>query len=167
MPDVISEDLDVLFCGINPGLWSGAVGHHFARPGNRFWPVLHFSGFTPELFTPEDERRLLTCGLGITNLVPRSSAKASELTREELRQGARRLEGFVARWRPRFVAVLGMGAFRVAFDRPRATVGEQVEGIGTARSFVLPNPSGLQATYQLDDLVALFSELRRAALAGS
>jgi len=162
VPDVIAPGLDVLFCGINPGLWSAAVGHHFARPGNRFWKVLQAAGFSPEVIAPEDERRLLELGLGVTNLVPRASAKAAELSGEELRQGGRRLARTVSRWRPRFVAFVGMGAFRTAYGRPRAEVGEQPEAIGGARVWVLPNPSGLQAHYQFDDLVAAFAALHRA-----
>lgn len=162
MPDVIGPDLDLLFCGINPGLWSAAVGHHFARPGNRFWKVLEAAGFSSELLAPEDDRRLLDLGIGVTNLVPRSSAAAAELERDELRAGARRLVRTVSRFRPRFVAVLGMGAFRTAFDRPRAAIGEQPEPLGGARVWLLPNPSGLQAHYQLDDLAGAFAELREA-----
>lgn len=162
MPDVIKPDLDVLFCGINPGLWSAAVGHHFARPGNRFWKVLQLAGFSSELLGAEDDRRLLELGVGVTNLVPRSSAAAAELGRDELRAGGRRLVRTVSRYRPRFVAVLGMGAFRTAFDRPQAAIGEQPELLRGARVWLLPNPSGLQARYQLDDLAAAFAELRDA-----
>lgn len=163
VPDVIAADLDVLFCGINPGLCSAAVGHHFARPGNRFWKVLAGAGFSAEVLAPHEERRLLDVGLGITNLVPRSTATAAELTRDELRLGARRLERTVRRWKPGFVAVVGMGAYRTAFDRPKATIGEQPARLADARVWLLPNPSGLQAHYQFDDLVAAFAELRRAS----
>lgn len=166
VPDIISEDLDVLFCGINPGLWSGAVGHHFARPGNRFWTVLALSGFVPEVFAPADERCLVDYGLGITNLVARSTAVASSLPAAELRSGAPVLEHKVARFRPRFVAVLGMGAYRVAFCHSKAPLGEQASGIGGARVWVLPNPSGAQARYQLPELVLLFGELREAVGGG-
>lgn len=162
VPDVIGPDLDVLFCGINPGLWSAAVGHHFARPGNRFWKVLHAAGFSPEVLAPADDHLLLHLGLGITNLVPRSSATAAELTRDELRQGGRRLVRTVNHWQPRFVAIVGMGAFRTAFDRPRAGIGEQLEPIGATRVWLLPNPSGLQAHYQFDELVAAFGTLNEA-----
>lgn len=165
VPDLIAPGLDVLFCGINPGLWSAAVGHHFARPGNRFWKVLEGAGFSPEVLAPEDERRLLELGLGVTNLVARSTAAASELDREELRRGARRLSRKVSRWQPRFVAFLGMGAFRMAFDRPRAAIGEQPEPIAGARVWLLPNPSGLQAHYQVADLIVAFAQLRQAATA--
>ncbi|MGD0082907.1 MAG: G/U mismatch-specific DNA glycosylase [Acidimicrobiales bacterium] len=163
MPDVIAPDLDVLFCGINPGLWSAAVGHHFARPGNRFWKVLQASGFSEELLDPSEEARLLELALGITNLVPRSSATAAELGRDELQAGARRLVRTVARWRPRYVAFLGMTAYRLAFDRPRAGIGEQPEPLSTARVWLLPNPSGVQARYQLPELAAAFAVLREAA----
>jgi len=163
VPDVIAADLDILFCGINPGLWSAAVGHHFARPGNRFWKVLEASGFSDRVLDPVEEQQLLELGLGITNLVPRSSATAAELGREELRAGARRLRRTVQRWRPRYVVFLGMTAYRVAFDRPRAGIGEQPEPLATARVWLLPNPSGLQARYQLPDLAAAFADLRQAA----
>lgn len=166
VPDVIAPDLDVLFCGINPGLWSAAVGHHFARPGNRFWKVLEAAGFSDRLLDPAEEQRLLDLGVGVTNLVPRSLAAAAELGREELRAGARRLRRTVARWHPRYVAVLGMTAYRIAFDQPRAPLGEQPGRLSGATVWLLPNPSGLQARYQLPDLAAAFSELRRAAQPG-
>lgn len=166
IPDVVTNGLSVLFCGINPSLWSGAVGHHFARPGNRFWRVLHASGFTPEVIDPLDDRRLLEYGLGITNLVARATRAADELSADELVAGAARLVRTSRRYRPRAVAVVGMGAYRTAFRRPKATVGEQESPIGGARAFVLPNPSGLQAHYQLDDLVNVYSAMR-AAVTGS
>ena len=156
--DVIGPGLDVLFCGINPGLWSAAVGHHFAHPGNRFWKALHASDFTDTLLSPAEERRLLAAGVGVTNLVTRATASADEVGREELRRGAGRLAGKCERWGPRAVAVLGLGAYRVAFGRPRAAVGEQEESLGQARVWLLPNPSGLQGHYRLEDVVA---ELRR------
>jgi len=156
--DVIGPGLDVLFCGINPGLWSAAVGHHFAHPGNRFWKALHASDFTDTLLSPAEERRLLAAGVGVTNLVTRATASADEVGREELRRGAGRLAGKSERWGPRAVAVLGLGAYRVAFGRPRAAVGEQEESLGQARVWLLPNPSGLQGHYRLEDVVA---ELRR------
>ena len=162
IPDVIADDLRVLFCGIYPGLWSGATGDHFARPGNRFWPVLHRAGFTPRQLAPWEKGELLALGLGVTNLVPRTTAAAAELSTEELRAGAAALEAKVARHRPRAVAVVGMGAYRTAFRRPRATLGRQPEPLAGAEVWMLPNPSGLQATYQLPDLVAAFAELRAA-----
>lgn len=158
----MAAGLRVLFCGINPGLWSAAVGHHFARPGNRFWRALHEAGFTERLLDPSEEGALLGAGLGITNLVARSSATARELDRDELRRGATELERTAARWRPRFVAVLGMTAYRQAFDRPRAQLGEQPELLAGARVWLLPNPSGAQATYQLPQLVSAFSSLHQA-----
>lgn len=162
VPDLVAPGLDVLFCGINPGLMSAAVGHHFARPGNRFWKVLHASGFTTALLVPEQQHQLLDAGLGVTNLVTRSSANASALTRDELRRGAQEVASRVEILRPRFIAFLGMGAFRSAFDRPEARLGEQPGTIAGARIWLLPNPSGAQARYQLDDLVAAFAELRHA-----
>ena len=161
--DVIAPDLNVLFCGINPGLYSGAVGHHFARPGNRFWPALHAGGFTPRLLTPYDERELLRLGLGITNLVNRTTARADELSQDELRRGAQALRRKVLRYEPRILAVLGLSAWRIAFDKPGGGIGPQDEAIGETRVWLLPNPSGLNAHYQLPDLARLFGELRRAA----
>lgn len=162
VPDVIAPDLRVLFCGINPGLYSAAVSHHFARPGNRFWPVLHAAGFTDRLLSPHEERHLLAKGYGITNLVGRATAGAHELSMEELLEGARRLVRKVRRYHPRVVAVLGIGAYRQAFRRPRAVLGPQREAIGGSALWVLPNPSGLNAHYQIDDLAAVYRELRLA-----
>jgi TDG/mug DNA glycosylase family protein len=161
IPDVIAPDLAVLFCGINPGLYSAATGHHFARPGNRFWPALHQSGFTPRQLRPDEQDLLPDFGLGITNVVARATARADELTTEELRAGATRVTKLAARFRPRYVAVVGISAYRTAFDRPKATIGEQAELIAGSRLWVLPNPSGLNAHYQLPALIAEFGELRR------
>jgi TDG/mug DNA glycosylase family protein len=160
--DVLGPGLRVLFCGINPGLWSAAVGHHFARPGNRFWKALHLAGFTPRLLAPWEEGELLWLGLGITNLVERATASAAELGPAERRAGAARLAAKAASARPQVVAVLGVGAYRTAFARPRAAVGPQPEPIGGATAWLLPNPSGLNAHYQLADLAEAFAELRRA-----
>ena len=150
----------MLFCGINPGLYSGATRHHFARPGNRFWPALHAAGFTQRLVSPWDEHLLLEEGLGITNLVARATATAAELSPEELRAGRRRLERKVARYRPRWVAVVGIGAYRTAFDRPKAAMGRQQERMRGSGLWVLPNPSGLNANHQLPDLTQAFRALR-------
>jgi TDG/mug DNA glycosylase family protein len=163
VPDLIVPGLRVLFCGINPGLYSGATGHHFARPGNRFWPALHRAGFSDRLLPPWEEHRLLQRGYGITNLVARATATADELTRDELVAGRRRLERRIRRSAPAWVAVLGLGAYRTAFGRPRATVGRQPESIADARLWILPNPSGLNAHYQLPDLVREFAALHAAA----
>ena len=163
VPDVIAQGLRVLFCGINPGLYSGATGHHFARPGNRFWPVLHRAGFTDRVLAPWEERELLERGYGITNLVARATATAAELAREEFVAGARRLERQVKRYRPTWVAVVGIGAYRVAFGRPRAVIGPQPERLGPARLWLLPQPSGLNANHQLPELTDAFGELRTAA----
>lgn len=157
--DVIAPGLRVLFCGINPGLYSGATGHHFARPGNRFWPTLHQAGFTPRLLDPSEERELLPLGYGITNLVPRTTATADELASEELLAGRRRLETKVKRYQPQVVAVLGIGAYRTAFARKAATLGPQPERLVNSTVWVLPNPSGLNAHYQLSNLVKHFREL--------
>jgi TDG/mug DNA glycosylase family protein len=163
VPDLIAPGLRVLFCGINPGLYSGATGHHFARPGNRFWPALHLAGFSDRLLPPWEEHRLLQRGYGITNLVARATATADELTRDELMAGRRRLERRVRRSGAAWVAVLGLGAYRTAFGRPRATVGRQRESIADAGLWILPNPSGLNANYQLPDLVREFAALHAAA----
>ena len=157
--DVIAPGLRVLFTGINPGLYTAAIGHHFGRPGNRFWPALYHSGFTPRLLSPYEEQELLQYGCGITNLVNRATATAEELSRDELEAGGRRLETSAARYHPHTIAVLGVGAYRSAFRRPKAALGIQPEQIEGSRLWVLPNPSGLNAHYQLNDLAALFREL--------
>ena len=160
--DVIAPDLKVLFCGINPGLYSAAVGHNFARPGNRFWPALHAAEFTPTRLSPFEERQLLDFGLGITNIATRATAAADELTAEELMAGARSLQRKVRRYRPAVLAVLGVTAYRTAFQRPKAKLGEQEEHIGDAALWVLPNPSGLNAHFQLAQLAEQFGELRHS-----
>ena len=158
--DVIAPDLRVLFCGINPGLYTAAVGHHFARPGNRFWPALYAGGFTERVLSPFEERELLKSGYGITNVVPRATASADLLTKEEIVKGGERLKAKVLRYRPQVLAVLGVGAYRTAFNQPKATVGRQEERIGDTTLWVLPNPSGLNANYQAPDLARLFRALR-------
>ena len=161
--DVIAPGLHVLFCGINPGLYSGAVGHHFARPGNRFWKALHGSGFTDRVLSPFEDNALVARGLGITNLCPRTTARAEELTPAELKAGARTLASKVRRYRPRVLAVLGVGAYRSAFSRPAAVLGRQPEALEGTPVWVLPNPSGLNAHYGLAALVRQFQALRDAA----
>ena len=158
--DVVARDLKVLFCGINPGLYSGATGHHFARPGNRFWPALYHAGFTDRLLSPSEERELLKAGYGITNVVARTTARADELSAEELVEGGRNLEAKVRRYHPTVLAVLGISAYRAAFARPGAHLGRQDETLGQTLIWVLPNPSGLNAHYQPKDLARLFLELR-------
>jgi TDG/mug DNA glycosylase family protein len=166
IPDVLpaeGEPLHVLFCGINPGLYSAATGWHFARPGNRFWPALHLSGFTPRRLAPSEQAELARYGLGITNIAPRATAQAAELTDDELRDGAIRLQALADRRRPCFVAVAGVTAYRTAFGRPRAAIGPQDEKLGAARLWILPNPSGLNASWPLPRLAEAFRELRVAA----
>ena len=158
--DVIAPDLRVLFCGINPGLYTAAVGHHFARPGNRFWPALYAGGFTERVLSPFDERELLKSGYGITNVVRRTTNSADQLSREEIIAGGERLRAKILRYRPRVLAVLGVGAYRTAFNQPKACVGRQEETIGDTVVWVLPNPSGLNANYQAADLARLFRELK-------
>jgi TDG/mug DNA glycosylase family protein len=162
VPDVIAPALRVLFCGINPGLYTAAVGHHFARPGNRFWPALYAGGFTPRLLSAFEERELLPLGYGITNVVARATVGEAGLRPEEVADGARRLRRKVLRWRPRCLAVLGVGAYRAAFGRPKAMLGRQPETIGATAQWVLPNPSGLNAHYQPRELARLLRELRLA-----
>ena len=163
VPDVIARHLRVLFCGINPGLYSGATGHHFARPGNRFWSALHQAGFTPRLLVPAEEKTLLQYGLGVTNLIARTTAAADELTNAELVASCRRLRAKVTRYEPRILAVLGVGAYRIAFGRSKAMIGPQDESLDSTALWVLPNPSGLNAHYQMRELVQIFRELRKAA----
>ncbi|MGH2699367.1 MAG: G/U mismatch-specific DNA glycosylase [Actinomycetota bacterium] len=163
VPDVIAPGLRVLFCGINPGLYSGATGHHFARPGNRFWPALHHSGFTPHRIHPFDEHELIDYRLGITNFVERATARAGEVSHDELRAGRRRLEAKVRRFKPRWLALCGISAYRVVFAEKQAAVGPQERAIGDTRVWLLPNPSGLNAHYQLDALAREFARLRSAA----
>lgn len=162
MPDVIASGLRVLFCGINPSVYSAVVGYHFARPGNRFWPALHAAGFTERLLAPSEQEALLALGYGITNVVDRATVSADVLTAEELAEGGRRLEEKVWRYRPRCLAVLGIGAWRTAFGHPKASLGPQPRMLGGARVWVLPNPSGLNAHYRPEDLARLFRELRLA-----
>lgn len=162
LPDVIGPGLAVLFCGINPGLYSAAVRHHFARPGNRFWPALFAGGFTPRLFAPSEEHELLALGYGITNVAKRATAAADELSPKELVAGGRVLRRKVEEYGPRWLAVLGVGAYRVAFDRPKATLGLQDVVVGGTRVWVLPSPSGLNAHYRPADLARVFGELRAA-----
>jgi double-stranded uracil-DNA glycosylase len=163
IPDVLPAPGDafrVLFTGINPGLYSAATGWHFARPGNRFWPALHASGFTPRQLNPSEQAELTRYGLGITNVAPRATAQAAELTPAELREGAVRLRALVAARRPSVVAIAGVTAYRTAFARPKALLGPQPEPLGAARLWILPNPSGLNASWTLPRLTEAFRELR-------
>ena len=160
VPDLVAPGLRVLFCGINPGLYTAAIGHHFGRPGNRFWPALHGAGFTPRQFAPWEEQQLLPLGLGITNMVERTTASAAELSTEEYVVGGKRLARLAAHFTPRVIAFLGIGAYRTAFARPKATLGLQPERLDTTALWVLPSPSGLNANHQLADLVTLFRDLR-------
>ncbi|MDN5920139.1 MAG: G/U mismatch-specific DNA glycosylase [Pseudonocardia sp.] len=164
IPDVLPGPDDpaprVLFCGINPGLVSAATGHHFARPGNRFWPVLHESGFTPRLLRPDEQGELGRWGLGITNMAPRATARADELSSEEIVEGGRRLRELVARLAPAWLAVVGIGAYRTAFARVKAAVGEQDDRLGETGIWVLPNPSGLNAHWSREAMTTEFASLR-------
>ncbi|WP_222619596.1 MULTISPECIES: G/U mismatch-specific DNA glycosylase [Pontibacter] len=160
--DVIAPDLEVLFCGINTGLYSAATGHHFARPGNRFWPTLYRSGFTPTLFTPDQELELIALGYGITNIVDRATASAADLNIEELKQGGINLTRKLQVFRPKILAILGISAFRTAFNKPKAVLGRQPELISGSIVWVLPNPSGLNAHFPPLKLVKVFNEFRQA-----
>ena len=159
VPDIIAPHLHVLFCGINPSLYSAAVGHHFARPGNRFWRSLHGAGFTERLLTPFEDRDLLQFGYGLTNIVERATARADELDAKELVTGQQQLVAKVQHYQPRFLAVLGISAYRTAFNRPKAVMGQQNESWDSAIIWVLPNPSGLNAHYQIEDLKRVYREL--------
>jgi TDG/mug DNA glycosylase family protein len=166
VPDLIAPGLDILFCGINPGLYTAAVGHHFARPGNRFWPTLHVAGFTPTLLTAFEEKELLKCGYGITNVVMRATVAADELSPKELQEGGEQLKRKVKKFKPKCLAVLGMGAYRSAFGNPKAKLGRQSETWGDTVLWVLPNPSGLNAAYKPADFVRLFRAMRLALSSG-
>jgi TDG/mug DNA glycosylase family protein len=158
---VLRPGLQIVFCGINPSLYSAAVGRHFARPGNRFWPALHAAGFTTRRLQPAEQHLLLDLGYGITNLVAGATATADELSAADLRAGAKRLRRKLRRHRPKCIAFLGITAYRVAFALPEATLGLQVEPLAGSRVWVLPNPSGLNAHFQIADLARLFRRLRR------
>ena len=166
IPDVLpaeGQPFLVLFCGINPGLYSAATGWHFARPGNRFWPALHLSGFTPRQLKPSEQEELTGYGLGITNIAPRATAQAAELTTEELRDGADRLLALIEARRPRIIAIAGVTAYRTAFGRPKASIGPQPQQLGSAQLWILPNPSGLNAHETVLSLADRFRDLRAAA----
>jgi double-stranded uracil-DNA glycosylase len=163
LPDLIAPGLRVLFCGINPGLYSGAVGHHFARPGNRFWPALHAAGFTPRLLHPSEEGELPALGYGFTNIVNRATPGSDDLTREELVEGGLVLRKKVRAYQPCVVAFLGIEAYRIAFGKPKAMPGKQEEHMEGALVWVLPSPSGLNAHYRFPELVRIFRELKDEA----
>lgn len=162
VPDVVAGGLRVLFCGINPSLTTAATGHHFAFPGNRFWPVLHLSGFTPRRLAPAEQAELLDHGLGITNVVARATARADELSAEEYREGGRLLTAKVELLRPRWLAVVGITAYRTAFDERRARIGPQERTVGGARVWALPNPSGLNAHWTAATMAEEYARLRAA-----
>ena len=169
VPDLLGPGLRLLFVGINPGLWSAATGTHFARPGNRFYPALAAAGITDRLIyagegmTEADRRHLVSRGIGITNIVPRASARADELDKEELKEGALRLADRVATLAPRVVAVAGITAYRVGFGRPKAQLGRQPETIGGAELWAVPNPSGLNAHQSVATLAAAYRQPALAA----
>ena len=169
VPDLLPRPLRLLFVGINPGLWTAATGAHFARPGNRFYPALHRAGITPTLidasdgYVPEELAQLTDRGIGISNVCPRATARADELTAEEFHEGAQRLDRLVRSEHPAVVAVLGITAYRAAFDRPKAVTGRQDSPWPGTELFVAPNPSGLNAHSSLDDLARIYGDIARAA----
>ena len=162
VPDIIAPNLNILFCGINPSIYSAAVGYHFARPGNRLWKALYAAGFTPRLFHPSEDRELLSLGLGMTNIGEHATARADELSKEELLAGRQILEQKIKHYRPKVLAILGITAYRTAFYQPKATIGRQPHGLHDAILWVLPNPSGLNAHYQVDDLARVYVEMKQA-----
>jgi TDG/mug DNA glycosylase family protein len=164
VPDLVGPGLSVLLCGINPSLWSGAVGLHFASPSNRLWPTLHGAGWTSRRLDPSETEAISASGLGITNLVGRATARADELTDDEVRAGLPVVEALAARWHPAFVAFLGLTTYRVAVGDRRAVVGEQSRTFAGSRVWLLPNPSGLNASWQLPRLCAAYADLRLATL---
>ena len=165
VPDLVRPGLAVLLCGINPSLCSGAVGLHFASPSNRLWPTLHAAGWTSRRLLPHETDDILAAGLGITNLVARATARADEVTDDELRAGLAQLQALATRLRPRFVAVLGLSSYRIATGERRATVGLQCRTVGGSHAWLLPNPSGLNASWQLPRLAEAYGALREAAIA--
>ncbi|WP_263971761.1 G/U mismatch-specific DNA glycosylase [Leptolyngbya ohadii] len=160
--DIIDRDLNVLFCGINPSLYSAVVGHHFARPGNRFWKTLHLAGFTDRLYSADEDRDLLKLGYGITNIVDRATARADEVAAEEFVAAQQSLAQKLQTYRPKCLAVLGVSAYRLAFQQPKAKMGQQSDRWEGTLIWVLPNPSGLNAHYQLQDLAEVYRSLREA-----
>jgi TDG/mug DNA glycosylase family protein len=162
LPDILAPNLKILFSGINPSVYSAAVGHHFARPGNRFWPTLHAAGFTNRRLSPVEDRTLLDLGFGLTNIVPAATAKAEELSLAQLVAGKRQLLRKVRQYAPHCLAVLGLTYFRTAWDQPKAKVGLQATRIGSTVVWVLPNPSGLNASYQIPRMAALYREMRES-----
>ncbi len=167
VPDIIAPNLQVLFCGINPSLYSAVVGHHFARPGNRFWPTLYNAGFTPRLLTPAEDHLLLDYGLGLTNVFELATVGEKDVSTQEFIAGGQRLRERVLHFRPQMLGILGIGAYRKAFGRRKAVMGKQAETIGETGIWVLPNPSGLNAHYQLPDLARVYGELRAALRIGN
>jgi double-stranded uracil-DNA glycosylase len=163
IPDLIAPGLSILFCGINPGLYSAATGRHFARPGNRFWGALHGAGITDRLLAPTEGNTLLQSRCGITDLVARSSASAAELSADELIEGRRHLHAKVERYTPLCLAILGIGAYRIAFEKPNAVLGKQAEQMGATEIWVLPNPSGLNAHYPARELARQFRLLHESS----
>lgn len=161
VPDVIAPNLHVLFCGINPSLYSAVVGHHFARPGNRFWRSLHAAGFTDRLFSPDEDQLLPALGYGITNIVDRATATADQLSAEELVWGGQNLAAKAQQYCPQMIAILGISAYRTAFKQPKAKIGE-VAPLENTRLWVLPNPSGLNAHYQIKELAESYQQMRQA-----
>jgi double-stranded uracil-DNA glycosylase len=160
--DILARDLRVVFCGINPGLSSAVLGHHFARRGNRFWRTIHLAGFTSELITPENDERILAYRCGLTTAAPRPTSRAAEISQDEFVQAAAGLSAKIAHYAPEYVAFLGKSAFAVIFGRKSVAWGAQQDLLGGSKTWVLPNPSGLNRSFRLDQLVLAYTELRVA-----
>jgi TDG/mug DNA glycosylase family protein len=163
LADILSRDLDVVFCGINPALSAARAGHHFSSPNNRFWRVLHRAGFTPHLIQSESDRTILQYGCGLTAAVERPTVRASELTSDEFHESARELERKLRRYGPRYLAFLGKPAFAAIFRQRTVAWGQQDIRFGGAEVWVLPNPSGLNRAFSLDALVSSYRDLRTAS----
>lgn len=163
VPDIIGTNLKILFCGINPGLYTAAIGHHFGKPGNRFWQALYLTGFTPRLYSPFEDQKLLNLGFGITNLVSRSTATAAEISNQEFKTGGEILVDKIKKYQPLYTAFVGIGAYKLAFSKDKVKVGHQAGKIENTNVWVLPNTSGLNVNHRLTDFVELFNQLKKAA----
>jgi TDG/mug DNA glycosylase family protein len=164
LPDILAKNLSVIFCGINPAQTAAVSGRHFMSGTNRFWRVLHLSGFTPALIRPENDRSILKYGYGLTTAVARPTRKASDLSRDELLRAGATLERKLAAYKPRHIAFLGKMAYAVIAKNPKLDWGPQPTPFAGAPVWVLPNPSGLNRAFQLDALVAAYREMRMAVI---
>ncbi|HXF25422.1 MAG TPA: G/U mismatch-specific DNA glycosylase [Gemmatimonadaceae bacterium] len=163
LPDILDTGLSVIFCGINPGLRSASSGHHFSAGGNRFWRAVHLARFTPELIAPDDDRTILQYGCGLTTAVERPTARASELSKHEFLAASVSLEKKIEQFAPEYVAFLGKVAYSSMSGLHKVEWGIQSLSFGGARVWILPNPSGLNRAFSLNDLVRHYGELRQAS----